>query len=116
MKDLQVVLATFPEAKGKVDIGHTDEHLMDVKVRVTPKYMEWLKGRGGRDVSMMLPSMSGGGAFSSTGAAKFGVQHLLQQTVRIVQNLLEAGVPEDVALGLLPYEIVMMMRSSDVKE
>lgn len=93
------------EVPGTVDLGLEDPHNVGVSVTITPGYDAWLKSRGGEDVKIMLPSPSGGGAWSSSGPAKHGVQLLINMATHLVENLIDAGVPDEVAAQLLPKEL-----------
>jgi hypothetical protein len=88
---------------GTVDVGHTDPAYKSVGVEVTPGYAKWLEQNKGKDVLVM--QTQGIGSFSSHGPGKFAVQSLVLMSLKIVENLIEAGVPEEVALRLLPHEL-----------
>jgi hypothetical protein len=105
-KRLYSILQTLPAS---MDIGITDDHIVKTTVKVTPGYAEWVASRSGEDVSVMLPSPSGGGAFSAIGAGRWGVQAVVYLSIGVIVRLVEAGVPEDVALRLLPHELYMAL-------
>lgn len=89
---------------GSVDVGVTDEDIQQVSVWVTPSYAGFLAGRRGRDVRIMQRQPT---AFSSVGPGKFAVQELIGHAVTTVQNLIEAGVPANIALRFLPHEVYL---------
>ncbi len=90
------------ETRGMIDQGFMDPCVQQVSVRITPGYAEWLEQKG-CDVSIMQPGNAG--AYSNCGPGKFAVETLVNLCLGIVKNLIEVGVPKEVALKLLPHEI-----------
>ncbi|MCR4333863.1 MAG: hypothetical protein NUV60_02520 [Patescibacteria group bacterium] len=107
---LNAVRKRMVETRGKVDVGHTDQLIKKVSVTVTPNYAAWLAKEKGRDVRIM--QTAGMGALSSHGDGKFAVQTLISTSFAVVQNLVEAGVPEEVAYKLLPHEVYLLLPKS----
>lgn len=99
--DLEKTREMLVETRGLIDVGSVNPVVKEVCVRVTPGYAEWLK-REGKDVAIMQSQF---GAFSNTGPGKFAVQNLVLYCLKHVENLIDAGVPQEVALKLLPHEI-----------
>lgn len=55
---------------------------------------------------------AGMASLSSSGPGKFAVQTLISTSFAVVENLVEAGVPKDVAYKLLPHEIYLLLSQS----
>ncbi len=98
----KIIEDTLVEVTGVRDVGLMDPFYEEVSVTIPPKYAEWLSQNA--DVSIMQPD-NGASAFSSIGPGKFAVQHLVSLALGIVRNLIEAGVPESIALEFLPHDI-----------
>lgn len=99
---IQSALVQFPD---KVDIGLWDPNVIDTEVSVTPEYADWLK-KNGKDVTSMQAVPA---SFSGIGPGKFAVQALINFSLSTVEALVKAGVPKEVALGLLPHTVYVRL-------
>ncbi|HEU4677734.1 MAG TPA: hypothetical protein VFS75_03405 [Candidatus Paceibacterota bacterium] len=70
---------------------------------VTPRFAEWVQS-GGRN-----PAILEGNDAVHTAAASSVISRYLIEASALAERLLDQGVPEEVALGLLPYEVYVRL-------
>lgn len=93
----------LPTATGYVDMGLLYELIKEIPIVITPEYAKWLESN--EDPNIILGD--------TTAPGKHFVQEAIFNNWAIVRMLIEKGVPEEVALGLLPHELYEILKKED---